>query len=160
MAPTDDDDDIVVPGDGEVTTELSGHQRTVTRGYLYSNEGYKAVSRSYIKIAGGKVSFGDRNKKTGAMTERSSISASYNGYYGIAVSCSALFLAPVVNEDIDILFQEGGYTPVTGYMQVVTDMQFSQNDNLRWVIQKIPFRNGVCVGDLDAIIQDSDINQW
>lgn len=160
MAPTDDDDDIVVPGDGEVTTELSGHQRTVTRGYLYSNEGYKAVSRSYVQIAGGKITFGDRNKSTGVMTQRSSITPASNGYYGIALSCTALFFSAISSDDINMLLQAGSYTPVTGYMQVVTDMQFSRNDNLRWVIQKIPFRNGVCVGDLDAIIQDSDISQW
>lgn len=160
MATNDDDDDIVVPDDGEVTTELSGHQRTVTRGYLYSNEGYKAVSRSYVQIAGGKITFGDRNKSTGVMTQRSSITPASNGYYGIALSCTALFFSAISSDDINMLLQAGSYTPVTGYMQVVTDMQFSRNDNLRWVIQKIPFRNGVCVGDLDAIIQDSDISQW
>lgn len=153
----DPDADIVVPdhGDDEIGTSRSGHEKIVTRTKLQRDEAYKKTARSFLQIKGGVIIFGDRNTSTGAMTSRSTIQpSSYSSYRGIAINCVQLDFTPIVSSDINIDFNLGGKTPVTGYLQVVTNMSFSADNNLEWVIQKIPFRNGICVGDLDRVIQE------
>ena len=160
MADTDCDDpdaDIVVPdhGDDEIGTSRSGHEKIVTRTKLQRDEAYKKTARSFLQIKGGVITFGDRNTSTGVMTSRSTIQpTSYSGYRGIAINCVQLDFTPIVSSDINVEFSIGGKMPSTGYLQVITNMSFSAHNNLEWVIQKIPFRNGICVGDLDRVIQE------
>ena len=142
--------EIIVDEDGEIIiNEWDGHAQTIQRTFAPSSD-VDESSRSYTEISQGVLTFGYRSYNSGTRTAKYSITpATYTSgsstYYGLACNAEKIIIASTYSEDDGLITRVGSNYPATGYLRVVTSITKSRLTNVRWVVEKLPFQNGVCV---------------
>ena len=142
-------DDLVIPGIDEdeqdvITYNYGSVEEVVQRGRTYSTTSYSQYYRSYAQVSPGVIRLGDRNLTTGALTTRCYLSAD------MAISdmvCGISTTAKKIHIDAPagLYVRVGNKSCVNGYLQVITSVKKSQSTGVTWVIEKLPFRGGICV---------------
>ena len=159
-----EDDDLLIDDGGDdyliydeyededevITNEYDGYQTTVRRGWYTRDTSFSRTQRCFTQIDGGVLKFGDRNVSTGARTVRYNITPAYitvgaTNYYGISIDAAKMDIYTFISSDADFKIRAGSNYGFTGYMSVVTDVQRSQEYGFRWTVEKLPFRNGICI---------------
>lgn len=128
----------------ESEEKYGGVQEAIRRGYDTTDYSFSNTSRCFTKIDKGVLTFGDRNKNTGAITTRHTLNPIYKrGYYGIACDVKKLDIYCFASGDSEIALRFGSYYGATGYLQVITDVRI--DTLVHWTIERLPFKNGICI---------------
>ena len=152
ITPGDDEEELddiwgelLVP-DEESEEKYGGVQEAVRRGYDTTDYSFSNTSRCFTKIEKGVLTFGDRNKNTGVLTTRHTLTPiEDDGYYGIACSAKKLDLYCHVGNESEMALRFGSRYGATGYLQVVTNVWIDRG--IHWEIERLPFRNGICIAE-------------
>lgn len=153
------DGELIIPGDedtpddtwGELLVpdeaseeKYGGVQEAIRRGYDTTDYSFSNTSRCFTRIDRGVLTFGDRNRSSGAMTTRHTFTPIYrNGYYGIACDAKKLDIYCYVSGDAEMALRFGSYYGATGYLQVITNVKV--DTLVHWTIERLPFKNGICI---------------
>lgn len=154
----DNEETVIDDGDSEEIIEDEWGIRTeIVRALFASDAGVTEKSRSYTEVDAGVIKFGYRDVNSMTRTLKYSLSqTTYQSggstYYGIACNAERIKIAPDLvvtksNLALNTGFRcgWGSYSPYSGYFSVVTNIIEDQNSGLEWIVEDLPFINGLCV---------------
>lgn len=154
----DDNDELELDDEGEEIIEDEWGIRTeIVRALFSADAGVTEKSRSYTEIDAGMIKFGYRDVNSLTRTLKYTLAPSTyqsgsSTYYGIACSAQRIKIAPDLvitrsNLPLDTGFRcdWGSETPASMTATFVTQVNISRQYGVDWVVEDIPFKNGLCV---------------